>query len=190
MLYVMSQESREAKITETVQIRLQDDERFPNNKTHPVLVYRQIFSKHKDNLHHSSSEGAAVAMERVFRQNNWEPAWRNGIYDYHHYHSTAHEALGVYCGSAVIKVGGEEGSALEISTGDVVIIPAGVAHIRLSSRENLGIVGAYPIGQHPDLLTGKDNERPEADKNIADVPEPSSDPVYGESGKLGDIWPS
>jgi uncharacterized protein YjlB len=190
MLYVMSQESKKAKITETVQIRLKDDGRFPNNQNHPVLIYRHIFSKHGDNLQDFSSEAAAIALERVFRQNDWEPAWRNGIYDYHHYHSTAHEVLGVYSGSAVIKVGGKEGSAIEIAPGDVIIVPAGVSHILISSRDHLGVVGAYPIGQKPDLLMGDESDRPQADYNIAQVPEPPTDPVYGDSGKLTDIWPS
>ena len=35
----------------------------------------------------------AGAMERRFEENGWPPAWRDGIYDFHHYHSQGHEAL-------------------------------------------------------------------------------------------------
>jgi uncharacterized protein YjlB len=39
-------------------------------------------------------------MEELFRQNGWRASWRDGIYDYVHYHSRIHEVLGVARGKA------------------------------------------------------------------------------------------
>ena len=68
-----------------------------------------------------------LAIERIFATNGWSGVRRNGIYDFHHYHSSAHEVLGVSRGSACLQVGGERGIPLRIGPGDVLGIPAGVA---------------------------------------------------------------
>ncbi len=106
----------------------------------------------------------------------------------HHYHSTAHEALGVYAGSARVQLGGESGPVFEIRAGDVVVIPAGVAHKRVASTAEFGVVGAYPDGQRPDMCYGSDGERPGTDENIRRVPAPRKDPVFGDEGPLLDVW--
>jgi uncharacterized protein YjlB len=157
-------------------IVLQDDGTFPNNPR-PLLLYA----------------GAVPAdpgtIERLFAANDWPSAWRNGVYPYHHYHSTAHEALGVYGGSATVRFGGPEGSAVEIRAGDVVVIPAGVAHKCLESSSDFLIVGAYPRGQRWDMCYGRAGERPAADRNIAAVVSPAKDPVQGREGALSRLWP-
>ena len=96
----------------------------------------------------------------LFTANGWPAAWRNGIYPFHHFHSTAHEALGVYAGTATARFGGEGGIDMTVSAGDVVIIPAGVGHKAIEASANLGIVGAYPAGTGPDLCRGAPAERP------------------------------
>lgn len=156
----------------------QDDGTIPNNKL-PVLVYRNYFSKR-------GKEGAEW-LEKEFASNDWSNSWRNGVYDYHHYHSNTHEVLGIYEGTALLQLGGEKGEKLEVSAGDVLIIPAGVAHKNLGS-DNFKVVGAYPGGRDHDMNTGRENERPEADKNIANVPLPENDPVGGKEGDLKMIW--
>jgi len=80
--------------------RLTDDGRMPNHPT-PLLVYEQA-------LDVSGPDPTAVA-ETVFRRNGWGSPWRNGIYDFHHFHSTAHEVLVVVRGEATVQLGGEEG---------------------------------------------------------------------------------
>ncbi len=74
--------------------------------------------------------------------------WRNGIYGFHHYHSTAHEVLGVYAGWTDVQFGGQAGIGVRLEKNDVVLIPAGVAHKNLAQSTGFGIVGAYPRGQH------------------------------------------
>jgi len=68
------------------------------------------------------------------------------------------------------------------------VIPAGVSHKNLGDSPDFGVVGAYPEGQTPDLCSGKKNERPKADQNIAWVPLPQRDSVYGQEGPLKRHW--
>jgi len=100
--------------------RLADDGTVPNNAL-PLVLYRGALQADGDR---------AAACERVFERNGWPGAWRNGIYGHHHYHSTAHEVLGIAAGSARVRLGGESGQTVELQVGDVVVIPAGVAHKR------------------------------------------------------------
>jgi uncharacterized protein YjlB len=147
-----------------------DDGKIPNSK-YPLLLYRNAFTAR-------NREGAAWLEER-FAENNWTNSWRNGIYAYHHYHSTSHEVLGVYSGNARLRLGGEQGQNVEVTAGDIIIIPAGIAHKNLGSN-NLGVVGAYPDDRDWDLLKGLPGERPQVDKNIAALPVPESDPLLGK----------
>lgn len=158
---------------------LQDDGTFPNNKNLLLLIYKQAFQ---------SIEGDAATVEHVFRKNNWGNTWRNGIYNYHHYHSTAHEVLGIYQGEAEVLLGGPKGMKISVQSGDVIIIPAGVAHKNLGASSDFACVGAYPPGQVFDMNYGKEGERPQADKNITQVPLPENDPVYGKEGALLKYW--
>jgi len=158
---------------------LKDDGTFPNSNL-PLLLYREALLLDDDD--------PARDFEELFAANSWFGLWRNGIYSYHHYHSTAHEVLGVYHGSARVRFGGEEGIIHEIHRGDVVIIPAGVAHMNLGSTGDFGVVGAYPEGQDWDMNYGRPDERPRADRNISRVALPKTDPIYGASGPLFDKW--
>jgi uncharacterized protein YjlB len=158
--------------------RFADDGRFPNSRL-PLLLYRAALAP---------DEASPEAMEALFAENDWPPAWRSTIFTYHHYHSTAHEVLGVADGSARLMLGGPHGRAFDVSAGDVIVIPAGVAHQRVSSAPGFLVVGGYPPGESWDLLTGGTGERPAADRNIARVPLPETDPVGGRSGPLCQLW--
>jgi uncharacterized protein YjlB len=161
---------------------LSGDKQFPNNESLPLLVYKNALLLEK------SDDENAVSIEKLFRKNDWRNCWRDGIYDYHHYHSTAHEAMGVYSGHAKVQLGGPQGVILELAKGDVIIIPAGVAHKSIHNSEDFKCVGAYPSGQDYDLKYGEDGERPEADQNIARLPLPTHDPVFGKQGPLDKWW--
>jgi len=159
---------------------LKDDGTFPNNAVLPLLVYKGALL-----LQPGDDESA---IKKVFESNGWTNPWVDGVYDYHHYHSVTHEVMGVYCGTADIQLGGPHGVCVEVLRGDVIIIPAGVAHKCLKSSEDFSVVGAYPSGRNYDMKYGKDGERPMADENIANVPIPGKDPVYGAEGPVKQIW--
>jgi len=165
-------------VMEPEKLFFKDDGVIPNNKL-PLLLYRNAFAAR-------GSEGAAW-LEQQFAANNWSNSWRNGIFSYHHYHSITHEVLGIYSGSAWVHLGGEKGQKVRIEAGDIIIIPAGVGHKNLES-ENLGVVGAYPGGHDWDIKRGLDGERPQADKNIAAVAIPLTDPLLGTQKGLTKIW--
>jgi uncharacterized protein YjlB len=158
-----------------------DDGEIPNNPVLPVLIYTQAVELHGD---------PAVALEHLFSSNQWPPDWRDGIYDYHHYHSTAHEVLGIAKGEVKVRLGGEKGRDFELQAGDVVVLPAGTGHKCLSASDDLLVIGAYPPGQEWDVLRGAASDRPKALKRIERVPLPESDPVYGEDGRLLELWGS
>src|SRR5436305_2868809 len=158
---------------------LLDDGTVPNNAALPLVIYRGALPDGADR---------ASACEKMFARNGWPDAWRNGIYAHHHYHSTAHEVLGIAAGSARVRVGGEQGQAGELHAGDVVVIPAGVAHKRESASADLLVIGSYPKGQHPDICRAEPGARDKAMSNIAAVPLPSADPVTGGAGPLLNCW--
>ena len=161
--------------------RFKDDGAIPNNPDLPAVVYAQAVR-----LDHAADP--AAVLEELFKANQWGESWRNGIYDYHHYHSTAHEVLGIYSGSASVQFGAEGGIVQKVHVGDVIVIPAGVAHKNLGASEDFGVVGAYPEGQQWDLLRGKPGEREKAEANIKRVLLPKRDPVQGEGGVLLRLW--
>jgi uncharacterized protein YjlB len=160
-------------------VPLTDDGTYPNNPDLPLVIYQAAFVPDRC---------TPATVEAVFRQNRWGGTWRNGIYAYHHYHSTAHEVLGVTRGSARVRLGGPEGETFEVEAGDVLILPAGVAHKNVGASDDFLVVGAYPEGQDWDMNTGRSGERPQADQNIKQVPLPAMDPVYGANGPLCTHW--
>ncbi len=156
----------------------EDDGSIPNNAQLPLLVYKQALGR----------DSSSSACKVLFAANGWTGAWVDGVYRYHHYHSTAHEVLGVVGGSARITLGGEKGETFEVQAGDVIVIPAGVGHCNDGSSGDFTVVGAYADGRSWDLCTGKPEERPGVLENIKDVPVPRTDPVLGEQGPVVDRW--
>jgi uncharacterized protein YjlB len=153
---------------------------FPNNYLLPLVALRGALPQ---------GLGHPEAFEQRFAGNGWGGSWRDGVFGVHHYHSTAHEVLGVYGGTATVQFGGPRGVVLEVAAGDVVVIPAGVAHRRLASSADFAVVGAYPEGQRPDLCYGRTGELEAACARIAALPVPAADPVFGAAGPLLRHWP-
>jgi uncharacterized protein YjlB len=157
-----------------------EDGLFPNNGLLPLLYYPKVF--------HSGSEHETETIKELLETNRWTDAWVDGIYAEHHYHSTAHEVLVALKGSAQVQFGGPNGTILTFEKGDVVIIPAGVAHKRVDTSGNFSCLGAYPEGRKYDMNYGKQGERPRADENIRKVGLPENDPLYGNDGPLIKNW--
>lgn len=155
---------------------LQDDGEIPNNQELPVIVYAEVFKDHPDQI------------EATFNQHNWGNSWTGGIFDFHHYHSNAHEVLGVVSGEAVVLIGGERGKRLDLRCGDVVVLPAGTGHKKITASDNFQVIGAYPNGSNYNLKRRNIDVRNQALADIQNVPIPDHDPVYGESGPLLAKW--
>jgi uncharacterized protein YjlB len=151
----------------------------PNNAGLPLIVYRGALETDGD---------AAARCVAVFDRNGWTGAWQNGVYSHHHYHSSAHEVLGIAGGWVRVRLGGEGGQTVELRAGDVVVIPAGVAHKNEGASPDLLVVGAYPRGQSPDMCSPGAADHARAGRQIAAVPLPAGDPVHGASGPLLERW--
>jgi uncharacterized protein YjlB len=156
-----------------------DDGLVPNSRL-PLIVRRGAVPP--------EAKDPAAAFERVFSENGWTGSWRDGIFGYTHYHSTAHEVLGVAEGSASVRFGGESGETMGLATGDVVVIPAGVSHALVNSGSDLVVVGAYADGREWDIVRDDPKAIAAARERIAAVPLPRTDPVDGESGPLTKLW--
>src|SRR3954451_4586428 len=158
--------------------RFDDDGAVPNNSL-PLVVYRRVLAESGDR---------AAACEAMFARNGWPGAWHNGIYGHHHYHSTAHEVLGIAAGNARVRLGGDAGQTVELRTGDVVVIPAGVAHKREAASADLLVIGSYPQGQSPDHCRAEAAAHHSAAGHVGRVLLPAADPVLGGAAQLLEIW--
>ena len=161
--------------------RLAPGTQTPNHPRWPLLVYPGVVM--------IMGTDPAEVFETLFDRNQWPPAWRNGVYPFHHFHSNAHEVLGVYSGEVTVQFGGDSGIIVTAHPGDVIVLPAGTGHKKLSSKGALGVVGAYPVGQqHPDLCKAPVSNMGRHSEAIARVALPDRDPVYGAGGPLFTHW--
>ena len=158
---------------------LQDDGVFPNSHL-PALLYKHVLEL--------PDASPADHIIQLFHDNDWRNSWKNGIYDYHHYHSNTHEVLAAYEGNTVVLLGGDNGEKILFEKGDVLIIPAGVAHKNLTPENNFSCVGAYPDGKNYNMNYGKKEERDNSLSRILSVPLPLKDPVFGPYGELLNLW--
>jgi uncharacterized protein YjlB len=174
----------------------------PNNDELPLILYRGAVA--------FTGGEPELDVENLFWGNGWGDGFRGDTFPFHHYHSVAHEVVGCARGRARIQFGGPDGPEFDVAAGDVVLIPAGVAHRRLDDAPGFVSVGAYPAGQQPDLcvFSRADAETarrtPEvgdlnvvpveaadlaaARARIARVALPESDPVGGAEGALAALW--
>lgn len=145
------------------------------NSPLPVLLYRAVVP----------AGNRAEKFRRAFAKNGWAGIWTDTIYDYTHYHSNAHEALGVAEGKATVQLGGENGTRIRLRAGDLLVLPAGTGHKRLGDGAGLKVVGCYPKGQSHYTM-----KRPEKYRGGRQprVKLPETDPFYGENGPLPVLW--
>jgi uncharacterized protein YjlB len=169
---------------------------FPNCSLSqkPLLIYHSAFP-----LPSASSVESHLRHTGVV-----QPQWRYTMYREHHYHSTTHEVLVVYQGRAKVCFGGLSNPKrveMQVEKGDVIIIPAGVAHALLNDvgesdhslsvgekggrkEEGFMMIGSYPPGKQWDHCTtdlGKEGE--ERIKNLGWF---EKDPIYGNAGPVLD----
>ena len=144
---------------------------IPNHPRFHVVLYRGVDL--------SGPESARA----LFAEHGWGGSWVNGVFDFHHFPSTSHEALAVVAGAATIELGGPQGRAFDVSAGDVLVLPAGTGHRRATARNGFTVVGAYPAGQEDyDLLREADDV---AQARIEALRPPADDPVGGEGVARG-----
>jgi len=143
------------------------------NSSLPVILYRSVLP--------DDAADRARAFRGHFKVNGWTGIWTDTIYDYTHFHSNAHEVLGIADGKVTLRLGGDRGSLVRLKAGDMLILPAGVGHRRVSATD-VKAVGAYPRGQsHYDMKR--------KGRKIPQVALPSTDPFYGPDGPLTIAWP-
>jgi uncharacterized protein YjlB len=159
-----------------------DDGIIPNG-TLPLILYRGAI----DLVGRPDPE---LFVENTFAANSWGGLWRNGVHAYAHYHSMIHEAMGVARGNVTVRFGGDNGQAIDIAAGDVVILPAGTGHQRLAQSSDLVVIGAYLPSCKYSLCRGTKAEHAKAIVSLRKVARPAVDPVFGPNGPLTILWPA
>ncbi len=155
-----------------------DDGIIPNSNL-PVILYKNAIDL----------PDSTEWLETNFKMNNWLNNWRATILPYDHFHSNTHEVLGLGFGAVTLKIGGASGEIFTLTTGDVIIIPAGVGHYSISEHSDYQFVGGYPDGNDWDLKTGlEEGERATILNNLSKVKIPKTDPLYGIDGFLFEKW--
>ena len=154
---------------------------FPNNDAQPALLFAGAFAP-------EAEDDLEEVMRTTFEENGWTNGWSDSIFDYHHYHTTAHEVLGCYQGQAEVMLGGPGGTTISLSAGDVLVLSAGTSHKRVQGSEDFRVVGCYAGGQDYDMKLGRPEERFDVERNLSELEIPERDPVWGTSGPLFDHW--
>lgn len=154
--------------------------RLPNTSIQqkPLLIYHSAFPP---STSASAIECHLSALSVV------TPQWRYTMYSTTHFHSTTHEVLVVASGKARLCFGGEkppERVENLVGAGDVILIPAGVAHRLMEDVEGgFEMVGSYPVGKGWDMCYGREGEEDSVSK-IERLGWFERDPVYGDEGPV------
>jgi uncharacterized protein YjlB len=97
-----------------------------------VLIFRGVLAP--------QASKKALRFRHAFQKSGWTGLWSDTIYDYTHFHSNAHEVLGIAEGKVTLKLGGEEGRLFRLKAGDMLVLPAGVGHRRVGGDEGLKVL--------------------------------------------------
>lgn len=85
--------------------RFKDDGLIPNHSKWPLVIYKSA-------VRLPVSLDPAAVFEDLFEANGWGDSWRDGIYNYAHYHSGIHEVLGIARGPAGFSLAAPKGARL------------------------------------------------------------------------------
>jgi uncharacterized protein YjlB len=166
---------RPADKVEIVRLKIPDGDQVPNNPDHPAVIARDALGGAHDDR----------AVRGLMEHNGWGGTWTSIVFDYHHFHPDAFEALAVASGSATLMLGGPQGETVDVRAGDVMILPPGFGHRRLAMRDRFQICGAYPLGQENyTVIRGSSGYDDAMLRQIAAVAKPGTDPVWGADGPL------
>lgn len=86
----------------------------------------------------------AEQFEALLAAHGIPPDGRDGVFDCHHYHLTAHEVLGVFAGAATPEPGGPDGWRVGMRPGDPLLLPGGTGHCCLYPRADLTAIRLHP----------------------------------------------
>ncbi|KAL2276180.1 hypothetical protein FJTKL_01342 [Diaporthe vaccinii] len=146
----------------------------PNNRL-PVLHYRNV-------LPSPVSEDSTI---KFLTANEWEHRGTWGHIDIRHFHPKSHECYGIFRGPSTLLVGqiqAGQGARIDVSAGDVIVLPAGTAHSSLKSSSDYRYIGVYPTGC-PRWRNKFGKNPAESFRDVIDqVDMPVADPVYGKDG--------
>ncbi len=156
-----------------------DSDGVPNTPTLPAVIVKGAVAK---------GQGGDALMALLDR-NRWGGNWQFTVFDYHHYHPNAHEALIVASGNAEIQLGGPSGDVIEVAEGDVLVLPAGTGHCRLGGSQNFSVCGGYPRGQENyEIVRAGTMPIEDALAQIVRVPNPNVCPIFADTGPLMTAW--
>lgn len=154
---------------------------FPNNSL-PILYYKKGL---QDALGESFT---AQEVLELFESNGYTNGWSNGILDEHHFHTNTHEVLACVEDEAMVQLGGADGDVFPFRKGDVLLLPAGVAHKKVDGELNFQVVGAYPEGLSPDMQKENVDDYEELRNRVENVETPKTDPLTGSPGGVDEYW--
>lgn len=181
---------RDANPIDTVDVQtfmFGDDGIVPNNPVLPVVLMAGALSYGNCTSRHVGTCGPNTIS--VLSVNGWGGNWIYTVFDYHHYHPNAHEALIAVKGWADLQIGGPGGKPVRISAGDAIVLPAGTGHCRVASSPDFAVCGGYPSGQENyEIVRATADNRGDAVDRIARVALPATDPVFGQAGPLLEVW--
>jgi uncharacterized protein YjlB len=177
----LRQVNRRIRETKPRVLYFEDNNCIPNNPKLPFLHYRKVISL-------TNAADAAALFEILIDANGWRDSWRNGIYNYAHYHPRTHEVLGISRGKARVQFGGDKGKRINLTAGDVVVLPAGTGHQALKASADLVVVGAYPSSGQYDEYEPRASHHTRALRMIRRVRLPAKDPIFGSRGPLKKHW--
>ena len=164
-------------MTDVKTLIFEPGEDVPNNPELPVLILKGVMA----------GLDAGPIRDRM-EANGWGGTWTWTVFDYHHYHPNAHEALAVATGDAELLLGGPNGECVTVRAGDCLILPAGTGHKLQRSSDDFRVCGAYPPGQEDFETRRAEDGIGDSRDRIARVALPRTDPTEGPDGPLVRYW--